>query len=76
MANQMQSKCGVQERGRRQGSKAGEVEEGSVAPAGRKTLETLGAADTISEALEMAANELQRQQVCGTEHDVITAVTW
>lgn len=37
--------------------------EGSVAPAGKKTLETLGAADSIAEALEMAANERQRHEV-------------
>lgn len=34
-----------------------------MGPAGRKTLETLGAADSITEALEMAATEVQRQQV-------------
>ncbi len=39
------------------------VQEGSVAPAGRKTLETLGAADSIAEALEMAANERKRHEV-------------
>lgn len=39
------------------------VLEGSVAPAGKKTLETLGAADSIAEALEMAANERQRHEV-------------
>ena len=39
------------------------VQEGSVAPAGRKTLETLGAADSITEALEMAANEQKRHEV-------------
>ena len=39
------------------------VQEGSVALAGRKTLETLGAADSIAEALEMAAHEQQRQEV-------------
>ncbi|KAL0021070.1 hypothetical protein WJX79_008561 [Trebouxia sp. C0005] len=39
-------------------NKGGEgMQEGSVAPAGCKTLETLGAADSIAEALEMAANE-------------------
>ena len=44
--------------------KGGEgVQEGSVAPAGRKTLETLGAADSIAEALEMAANERKRHEV-------------
>ena len=37
--------------------------EGSVALAGKKTLETLGAADSIAEALEMAANERQRHEV-------------
>ncbi|KAL3161937.1 hypothetical protein ABBQ38_009019 [Trebouxia sp. C0009 RCD-2024] len=36
--------------------------EGSVAPAGKKTLETLGAADSIAEALEMAANERKRHE--------------
>ena len=40
-----------------------EVQEGSVAPAGRKTLETLGAADSIAEALEMAASEKKRHEV-------------
>ena len=45
-------------------NKGGEgVQEGSVAPAGRKTLETLGAADSIAEALEMAANERKRHEV-------------
>ncbi len=45
-------------------NKGGEgVQEGSVAPAGRKTLETLGAADSIAEALEMAANEKKRHEV-------------
>lgn len=39
------------------------VQEGSVAPAGKKTLETLGAADSIAEALEMAANEQKRHEV-------------
>ncbi len=34
-----------------------------MAPAGRKTLETLGAADSIAEALEMAANERKRHEV-------------
>ena len=53
----------VQERPRGRNSKDGEAEEGSVGPAGRKTLETLGAADSITEALEMAATEVQRQQV-------------
>lgn len=53
----------MQERPKGRGGKEGEAEEGSVAPAGRKTLETLGAADSITEALEMAANEVQRQQV-------------
>lgn len=36
--------------------------EGSVAPAGKKTLETLSAADNIAEALEMAANEQKRHE--------------
>ena len=45
-------------------NKGGEgVQEGSVAPAGRKTLETLGAADSIAEALEMAASEKKRHEV-------------
>ena len=39
------------------------MQEGSVAPAGRKTLETLGAADSVAEALEMAANERKRHEV-------------
>ena len=53
----------VQERPRGRNGKDGEAEEGSVGPAGRKTLDTLGAADSITEALEMAATEVQRQQV-------------
>lgn len=44
--------------------------EGSVAPAGKKTLETLGAADSIAEALEMAANERKRHEV---SHMLLTA---
>ena len=48
-------------------SKEGEgVQEGSVGPAGRKTLETLGAADNMTEALEMAANEQRRHEVIHT----------
>lgn len=41
-----------------------------MAPAGKKTLETLGAADSIAEALEMAANERQRHEV---SHMLLTA---
>ncbi|KAG1662756.1 hypothetical protein FOA52_006781 [Chlamydomonas sp. UWO 241] len=39
--------------------KAGEG--GSVAPAGRKTLDSVGAADSIVESLEMAAHEAERR---------------
>lgn len=35
-------------------------EEGAVALAGRKSLETVGAADEIIEALDLAADEAQR----------------
>lgn len=62
----------LQERPRGRGDKEGEVEEGSVGPAGRKTLETLGAADAISDALEMAAEEVQRQQVAAHDLGSIT----
>ena len=37
-------------------------EEGAVAPAGRKTLDSIGAADNIIEALDMAAHEVDRHK--------------
>ena len=37
-------------------------EEGGVAPAARKTLDSIGAADNIIEALDMAAHEVDRQK--------------
>ena len=38
-------------------------EEGTVAPAGRRTEETVGVVDSIAEALELATAEGTRQQV-------------
>ena len=39
------------------------LQEGSVAPAGKKTVETLGAADSMAEEQEMAGNEQKRHEV-------------
>jgi len=41
---------------------AGEGEEGGAAPAGRKTLESVSAADALVDALEMAAHEEERHR--------------
>jgi hypothetical protein len=43
-------------------SSLGACQAGAAAPAGRKTLETVAAADALVDALDMAAHEEEKQQ--------------